>query len=88
MSARYGFYPKFLMLGAIAALVTCFAALCVVSFRRFSGRFVALAALFIARLGYAVPGIVTQWACWYRSLPLTTGSTRAWKSGLAYQPAF
>ena len=59
MSERYvGFIQNSLMLGAIAALVTCFAALCVVSFRRFSGRFVALAALFIARLGYAVPGIV------------------------------
>ena len=59
LSARYvDFIQNSLLLGTIAAVCTCGAAIAIVTYRRFSAGIAARASLFVARLGYAVPGIV------------------------------
>ncbi|MCK0150513.1 iron ABC transporter permease [Marivita sp. S6314] len=56
-SPRYlGFLQTSVMLAAIAAVVTVSAAVFLGTFHRMSPRRASLASLFVARLGYAVPG--------------------------------
>ena len=58
-SWRYAHYIKnTLVLGAIAAPLTVLAVIVLGSFHRFSANRVSLAALFVGRMGYAVPGVV------------------------------
>ena len=58
-SWRYAHYIKnTLVLGTIAATLTVLAVVILGSFHRFSANRVSLAALFIGRMGYAVPGVV------------------------------
>ena len=58
-SWRYAHFIKnTFMLGAIAATLTVLAVIALGSFHRFSANRISLAALFVGRMGYAVPGVV------------------------------